>query len=1107
MEASLTKSRILIARGATAAEALLIQEVKSWVDRAVADPGVLGRPFRILVPSRSLREHVSAMLVRRIRAGLAGISVQTLHGLALEILERAGRKPPRGALLVELLIRRHASSEPLLQLELGHLRDGMGTVVGTVVDFLEAGLEMAHLEALEELLCNSGPLTSIQRARAILRVAGKTLQDMERLGIGLPSTAFVWARECLEARGPGILGQRPILIHGLAEATGVASDFLETILRTSACALILDHPPRPGQWSEKDPGSAFTHRLMNRLSTHAEIVQGDGTAFHPESITMFHAPGAQAECRQVALRIQSLIRSGVRPEQIGVVARDLGPYVTAVRIHFRRLGIPFSGISVRGPKDQAGRALRALLELFRKKGECTTELWLELLDCRLGETSRFPRQELLLALRCLGAARLKEIATLDMRRIRTQWRNGYPLPLRLGLEEDYGGDVVVTRRKVPVEELHHIQQRVRAIQDALASWTQREMKPPEHLHRMEDIALKHLGWSQAHPVTSHLHRALEEMKEEIPPDVPMTQEEFLLLLDKHLEELGTVDLGGKGGGVQVLEVMEARARTFQHLFLMGMNRDFFPRPIREDPLLPDSLRRLLLPLLPDLPVKETGFEEERYLFAQIISSSHHITISWQSTDEDGKAKAVSPLVERLVLKTGIAPLRAGRISWEDPPNLPIPCLRPAQEQAIRLGLQGHRELLEPALATCLKMAFGEEITWMPAHVASARLAILNEMDPDLKSHEGRITASRPGPYMGFIGPILVGADPRRLDPYVTSLESMASCPWRTLLRGLLRLEPPQDPLEALPEVTRLELGSLVHAVLERVVAHHLGPDLPRSLEQAVKRPPRPVPWPAPTELERLLDKEAQRLLLEQGVSLPGLGQVLTAQAMPYIQVANQVDWPPNGSPIQVLSVEVEGQIQVQGDPEVTTVRFRVDRVDLTPRGLLLTDYKVGKSFSYKARQETRSRHLLQAVARGERLQAVAYAMATAGGRPAVGRYLFLDPNLPDHSRVFQVEPGQTQFMEAFGRALSAVLSAWRMGIFFPRLVKPDGRKEPDRCRHCDVSMACLRGDSGARARLLRWAEAAAKGAPSARSLESAFLALWRLPEVGREESQEERGES
>ena len=44
----------------------------------------------------------------------------------------------------------------------------------------------------------------------------------------------------------------------------------------------------------------------------------------------------------MAARIAELLRDGITPEGVGVVARDVAGYAAPVRIHFARLGVPFS---------------------------------------------------------------------------------------------------------------------------------------------------------------------------------------------------------------------------------------------------------------------------------------------------------------------------------------------------------------------------------------------------------------------------------------------------------------------------------------------------------------------------------------------------------------------------------------------------------------------------------------------------------------------------------------------------------------------------------------------------------------------------------------------
>lgn len=1082
-------SRIRLANGARQAETLLLGEVSRWVQEASRNPGLLSSPLRILVPSRSLREHLGALLVRKIRPGLAGIRIQTLRALAVEILESANRRIPAGALLVELLIRKHGSEERVLREELGHLRDGMGVVVGSVVDFLEAGLEEAHLEALQELICSKPGLPGAKRVEAILRVACATLRDMRELGVGLNSTPLVLAREELESGAWDGLVQGPILIHGFADATGVGLDFLEALFRLRPCQLILDHPPYPGRWDQRDPGQVFTSRLLERLSRHASWGEEPRGAFPPPHLLLFHAPGARAECRQVALMIQGLLREGARPESIGVVARRLEPYTRAIRSQFSELGIPFSGVSAKGPRDPAYRSLVALGELLRSQERCKLELWLELAE---HETKEASRQELLMALRCLGAARLRDALGLELERISRRWPGGYPLPLRHGLEEE-GEDSAAPRKKIPVEELQTLRNRAIGLLETLGCWEEFQGSFQEHSQKILGLVSGSLGWRESSPGMCLLKELLEDSGKEIPPRVLLSGEEFLLILQEQLQATGSPRLGGKGGGIQVLEVMEARARTFEQLFLMGMNREVFPRPVQEDPLVPDSWRRILLPLLPDLPLKEWGFEEERYLFAQLLSSSPRVTLSWQSVDEDGNKKGASPLVEQLRLAIGLEPLAVGLPLWQEcvQPSSP-PGLLPPKEHALRAGLQGRRDALKPLFHLALKDSCPKALIHDPEEVARARLLVLEEMDPDLATPQGRARSTLPGPYLGLVGPAQEPADPRRGDLHVTTLESLATCPWQSLLKKLLRLEPPRDPLENLPELTRAQLGKLVHRVMESLMAPATQTSGRTELLQSLKGKAGSVPWPIETgKLQRLALQLAEEILEEEGMNLGGLSRALATQALPYLQVAREIDWPQEDSRVSVLAVEAHGSILL-GEGQHRALFFRVDRADLTPRGLLLTDYKVGRSISEAAKEETRRHHFLQQVARGQKLQAAAYASLDAKGLKTVGRYLFLEPGLPHGARVYCVSGQDEDFLAKFKEVASLLMEAWDSGVFFPRLVGPDGRKEPNQCGYCELSLACVRGDSGARARLLRWAQGVKEKA-TPETLESLFLELWDLP--------------
>jgi len=214
--------RILVAQGPRAAEALLLERLDALVAEARRDPSLLGRPVRIVVPSRSLRLHVTAALVRRRGRSVAGVSVQTLFGLASEILERTGETVPRGAMLLDVFAQRAARDEPALRRGLEDLADGFRTVTGTVRDLLDAGFEPVHAEAAEEALASDGPAAAsraeVERARALVRAAARTEEWLRELGLGRASTLLRRAAELVETDGDRHLPAEAVLIHGRPRA-------------------------------------------------------------------------------------------------------------------------------------------------------------------------------------------------------------------------------------------------------------------------------------------------------------------------------------------------------------------------------------------------------------------------------------------------------------------------------------------------------------------------------------------------------------------------------------------------------------------------------------------------------------------------------------------------------------------------------------------------------------------------------------------------------------------------------------------------------------------------------------------------------------------------
>jgi len=135
--------RILVLSGAIAAEAHLLDELRASGRANADDPRLLRRPVLVIVPSRSLREHLCARLIESHARSLAGISIQTLGGVVTSILARAGEPAESDDALLPALIRRLARREASLRESFDGLSRGYAAAVEEVSDLLDAGMIFA----------------------------------------------------------------------------------------------------------------------------------------------------------------------------------------------------------------------------------------------------------------------------------------------------------------------------------------------------------------------------------------------------------------------------------------------------------------------------------------------------------------------------------------------------------------------------------------------------------------------------------------------------------------------------------------------------------------------------------------------------------------------------------------------------------------------------------------------------------------------------------------------------------------------------------------------------------------------------------------------------
>ena len=1078
-------ARAVVGSGPRALEERLFAEVERLVAAAGADPAALARPVRVLVPSRSLAQHVAARLVHRARRPLLGVAVRTLHAAASAIVARAGEALPGGEELLDLLVRRAARREPALA-ALAELVDGHAAVAASVRDLLDAGLESAHAEALDEALADAALAPEpARRARAVVRIAGQIAAAIESGHLGHRSQLYRLACEAVLRDPEAALPSRAILIHGFADATGAVTDLVEALVRRAGATLFLDRPPDPADPAAPDPGARWSDRFAARVLGAAPPAPA---AAPLGAIEVLHAPGAWAEARAVAEELRAALDAGAVPESLGVVARDLGPHRQALRAQLGRLAIPFSALGEPGPPDAAGRRLADLRALLREGARLRSERWVELL-ARVGRRpplEPIERADLRVALHALGAARLAQVA--ELRTAAEGEGEDVVLPVRGGLAPGEDGSAFAPHRRLARARLDAAIGAARRIVARLDAFAAPPALRPlaERARAVREIALQ-LGWERGDAGAAELEAALADGLLG-PPALEVDADELRLLLERRLASAGRAPFGGAGGGVQVLNVTEARARSFEGLWVIGLQRDAFPRAVSEDALLPDALRVRLRALLPDLPLKHAGHDEERFLFAQLAAASPRVRLLASICDDDGRACEPSPLVERLRRAPHVAgptPVAstAGRAA------LAARGPRPAHERALLAGLHASPAEFEALLPVALAEAWGEADA-APAGLgdesalralAAGRIAVLRELDR--APHAGASL----GPYFGFVGGLGAASDPRRGGIFATTLEGLFRCPWQTFLTRCLRLEAPPDPGAELPEADPRRLGSLVHRVLDRIARASLGA-APAHLAEAAAGEPVAVAWPGEAELAALVLETARELLREEGIALPGFERVLAFAARERLAVARELD---AASAPALVGSELEGVFELadaSGAPRA--LRFRADRVERVAGGLRITDFKTSRPKSTAEDPARRRESLLKQVRAGRLLQGPAYARAALalGADPAVGRYLHLHPDAHEAARELAADASDAELAAAFDTVVRRALAAWDAGSFFPQLVDPGKpEREGDACRTCGVREACLRGDSAARGRLVA---ATARPAPGGSAACAALLGLW-----------------
>ena len=961
----------------------------------------------VIVPGSALLEWCRRELGRSAGGTWLGVDVAPLFSFAARLTPEVREAPDE---VLRLLLAARPLPEWIAAFD-----EPEASLLATFRDLDDAGFHAGLLEAADEALGPDLRTRQLFQTLAGLRVA------LDAAGLVTRADRLRLAAERYEA-APGHL-----LIYGLYDVTGAMAELLQAVLRGGNATIFLpsagptpENGPREGASALPDSDD-YLRRIFDTFILPAvqRVEHAPRVLTAEREVRTIAVSGVRGELDTVVREIREALLAGASHDSLAVVGREIQSILPVVREAFGRAGIPLrAGRSLPGRAFGVVRGLTALLGLaergleraalfdaFRHGGRAVRlELggWVGAFEAAVARAGAHEGEALLR----LGERLVEGHALLESRSLRDA-DDEVPVALHAEAGRALGARVVGAAR-------------------VLAAW------PDETDVAGHHASLLALVRAVMGPPTTVQVSALESVKAALDATpIAVGRRAFVRAALRILDGFEVEE--PPRGGVRVRDVMAARGFSFERLWLIGLDRRRWPRAIREDPLLPDAVRRRLASDLglEALPVKERGYAEERLLFDHAVgAATRALTLVHQRSDDEGKAVAASPFLESVraahhvnIPRRAADALRqlAGEKRWG--------ALVPRD-----LGLLAATELGLEASDTLVRVATAERRPSLAAALVAAQ-------------YRDRL-GSAPGARDGLVGHGPGDALMRpQLDRAIapTRVEALMSCPWRFFVERVLRVGATDGGL-GLPEPDPVLVGNVTHAVHERLVAWLAGTD-----------GADPLTWDDALLVAR--DAAGSELAHRAKAEDGGLGaRLAVAVAAPEVAVR-----------VEGLVEMMRGRFSVPGPrPEATevhkraaltlpsgrsvTIEARIDRVDRSPDGRRrYADLKTGKP---------EARELVDAVRRGRRLQAPFYTwLAEADAQePSWVGFEFL-PESGGHAVVGADVLDQQRLTEAARHVLELAVRLLEGGAF--PLRRSAG------CSGCDVTATCLRAHRPATRRLER----------------------------------------
>ncbi|MEJ2215355.1 MAG: PD-(D/E)XK nuclease family protein [Gemmatimonadota bacterium] len=572
-----------------------------------------------------------------------------------------------------------------------------------------------------------------------------------------------------------------------------------------------EQPGEPGDAATLASGSPDDRVAGLPLFDTTEVVRSrseDDPPGRAPRVRIISAPDTEREVEEVACRVRTLIDGGVPAQRIAVVARHNRPFIDLAIDALARVGVPATARRRLALAEIP--VVRSILTLFRVAAEGWTRYGLV-------ELAEQPYLGVRLNVRVLNhigyRRRIEGLPAWDAA-IEALYQEAVEWERRLAESADDEEDTAMERRSAPpaaeqvaaaLDDFRDFamlagvldgDRRLDAWLDWLASFVEDDPWSVERrvydvpADRLDAVAADAAAWMGVREIVRQWREAVKAWG---------GGEERLATaaFEARLREMLSGDAAlwtRTQRGVQVLEALAALQRSFDDVFVVGLEGGRFPSVAPRSPILDERDREALVAGGLPMELREVWEAREREAFRSLVAGARtSLTLSHARLDERGGEVVASTFIDEVQAATGVEPEEIG--AWRVlTPHVPV-----VSEGAVDAALHGAR--IERLRQTGASSAYNGLI-----EDAELQAWLAVELG------EGRIWSP-------------------------TQLESYAKCPWAYFSGRLLRLDKKEDPDADIDPRVR---GTVLHDALRRfyqaAVERAGGPVLLRDIDLAWARP-------------------------------------------------------------------------------------------------------------------------------------------------------------------------------------------------------------------------------------------------------------------------------